>query len=185
MSVAGVDLPTLSRRKSTLLACMNLVKAIFHREPAGGYVCDVAAWLHAADAEAVAALLDEAGGQGLRNTALFGLRCAAPILGVEGPALPSALQGSAFLGGAGTASALDDPDGRGRPPRLAQAAADAVGPLRQQGRLSARAVLGGRRRGLPAPLRAAVERAPGGGQGRRPAPRLRSRANWRPSRPSR
>jgi hypothetical protein len=86
--VGGMKVPTLSRTNSTLLSCMSLVKALVHREPAGGHVCDIAAGVAGHSPAEMARLVEDADRQGLRNTLALGLRSARLLLG-----LPTRLEG--------------------------------------------------------------------------------------------
>lgn len=97
--VGNRKVPTLSRTNATLLSCMSLVKALIHREPAGGHVCDIAAGIVGHSPEEMAQLAEDAGRQGLRNTLGLGLRSAALLLGV-----------SARVGGGGRTVLADIPD---------------------------------------------------------------------------
>jgi hypothetical protein len=81
--VGGMKVPTLSRSDTILLACMSLVKALVHKEPAGGHVCDIAAGLAGHAPEEVAQLAREADRRGLRNTLGLGLRSARLLLGLD------------------------------------------------------------------------------------------------------
>ena len=81
--VGGMKVPTLSRSDTILLSCMSLVKALVHKEPAGGHVCDIAAGLAGHSPEEVAQLAREADRQGLRNTLGLGLRSARLLLGLD------------------------------------------------------------------------------------------------------
>ena len=81
--VGGMKVPTLSRSDTILLACMSLVKALVHKEPAGGHVCDIAAGLAGHSPEEVAQLAREADRQGLRNTLGLGLRSARLLLRLD------------------------------------------------------------------------------------------------------
>lgn len=69
------ELDGLSENYAWLLACISLVKALVHRAPAAGYACQIAAHLIKVGGS-VDELLGEAAVQGLRNTALLGLRSA-------------------------------------------------------------------------------------------------------------
>ena len=81
--VGGKKVPTLSRTNSTLLSCMSLVKALIHREPAGGHVCDIVAGVAGHSQEEVARLVEDADRQGLRNTLALGLRSARLLFGLH------------------------------------------------------------------------------------------------------
>lgn len=99
-AIGEVQIPTLSRPKAALLACMNLAKAMTHREHAGGYVADVAAFVRSAQPGELAQLVGKAEEQGLRNTVGLGLRCAEALFGREF-STTGALADSSF-------SAIDD-----------------------------------------------------------------------------
>jgi Uncharacterised nucleotidyltransferase len=83
--VGGKKVPTLSRTNSTLLSCMSLVKALVHREPAGGHVCDIVAGVAGHSQEDVAQLVKDADRLGLRNTLALGLRSARLLFGLHTP----------------------------------------------------------------------------------------------------
>lgn len=73
----------LSSHHAALLAAMNLVKAMIHREAALGHVCDVARWRLDADDEQFALARAEARRQGLANTFDVALRAADLVLGLR------------------------------------------------------------------------------------------------------
>jgi hypothetical protein len=81
--VGGMHIYTLSRENSCLLSCMSLCKALIHREPAGGHVCDIAAFFKCHQTEQLKRLFEEASGQGLRNTLALGLRAAYLLFGIK------------------------------------------------------------------------------------------------------
>lgn len=81
--VGGIQIYTLSRVNSCLLSCMSLCKALIHREPAGGHVCDIAAFFKKQERDELKRLFEEASSQGLRNTLALGLRSAFLLFGVK------------------------------------------------------------------------------------------------------
>jgi hypothetical protein len=78
-----MQIRTLSRTNSCLLACMSLVKALIAREPAAGYVCDIATNIRGYRLDDLKQLIEDASRQGLRNTLLLGLRSASLLFGVQ------------------------------------------------------------------------------------------------------
>jgi hypothetical protein len=84
IAVGSIQIRTLSRTNACLLSCMSLAKALIHREPAGGHVCDIAANVGRCRPEEFKQLVDDAGRQGLRNTLILGLRAADLLLGIQG-----------------------------------------------------------------------------------------------------
>jgi hypothetical protein len=89
VAVGACKVPTLSRSYAMLLSCMSLAKALVHREPAGGHVCDIAAGVRGYTPDQFVQLLEVADRQGLRNTLTLGLRSACLLFGVD-----ARLQGS-------------------------------------------------------------------------------------------
>jgi hypothetical protein len=85
VAVGSTKVPTLSRTFATLLSCMSLAKALVHREPAGGHVCDIAAGVRRHTPDQLQQLMDISDRQGLRNTLALGLRSAGLLFGVQGP----------------------------------------------------------------------------------------------------
>jgi Uncharacterised nucleotidyltransferase len=83
VAVGSSNIPTLSHTNTTLLSCMSLAKALIHREPAGGYVCDIAAGMAGHSQDELAQLIEDADRQGLRNTLALGLRAACLLFGVH------------------------------------------------------------------------------------------------------
>jgi Uncharacterised nucleotidyltransferase len=83
VAVGASKVPTLSRSYATLLSCMSLGKALVHREPAGGHVCDIAAGVRGRTPDQLAQLMEAADRQGLRNTLALGLRSACLLFGVD------------------------------------------------------------------------------------------------------
>ena len=83
VDVGTSQIRTLSITNTCLLSCMNLVKALIHREPAGGHVCDIAANVLGNRPEELMQLFDDASRQGLRNTLLLGLRSSALLFGIQ------------------------------------------------------------------------------------------------------
>jgi hypothetical protein len=81
--VGGIRIYTLSGANSCLLSCMSLCKALIHREPAGGHVCDIAAFLKCYRNDQLKRLFKEASRQGLRNTVALGLRAAYLLFGIK------------------------------------------------------------------------------------------------------
>ncbi len=85
IDVGSTRVRTLSRTNATLLSCMSLAKALIQREPAGGHVFDVAAWLARNAPSEMAELVETADKQGLRHTLALGLRAAGLLFGVQAP----------------------------------------------------------------------------------------------------
>jgi hypothetical protein len=83
VSVGGIQVRTLSETNTCLLSCMSLVKALIHREPAGGHVCDIAANIHGYGPNELRQLFDDASRQGLCNNLVLGLRSAGVLFGVQ------------------------------------------------------------------------------------------------------
>lgn len=83
VAVGSNPIPTLSRTNTILLSCMSLAKALTHREPAGGHVCDIAAGIRCLSQDELTQLVEDADRQGLRNTLALGLRAASLLLGVQ------------------------------------------------------------------------------------------------------
>jgi hypothetical protein len=83
ISVGNVKIHTLSKANTCLLSCISLMKALFHREPGGGHVCDIAANILNYAPEELEKLFDDAGRQGLTNTLLLGLRSTGLLFGIR------------------------------------------------------------------------------------------------------
>jgi hypothetical protein len=83
VAIGSTRVHTLSRPNTVLLSCMSLAKAIIQREPAGGYVCDVATGIACMTQGEIGKLAGNAGRQGLRNTLALGLRAARLLFGVQ------------------------------------------------------------------------------------------------------
>jgi hypothetical protein len=81
--VGTLPVRTLSRVHRTLLAAIGLVKAVFHREPAGAYACDIAKSIQRSDRDELENLVETARRQGLLNTLLFGLRAAGLLFDID------------------------------------------------------------------------------------------------------
>jgi hypothetical protein len=81
--IDGIQVRTLCPTDTCLLSCMSLSKALIHREPAGGHVCDIAAIIKSYRSEDLKHLFNHACSQGLRNTLVLGLRSAGLLYGVQ------------------------------------------------------------------------------------------------------
>jgi hypothetical protein len=89
VAVGTVAVPILSRVHVVLVTAINLVKALSHREPAGGYASDLAALLLKFDANEFDKLETAARAQGLRNTLHLALRSIRVLFGLVPPYAPS------------------------------------------------------------------------------------------------
>lgn len=81
--VGTLPVLTLSSTHRTLLAAIGLVKAVFHREPAGAYACDIAKSIHGSSSRELENLVETAQRQGMLNTLLFGLRAAGLLFDID------------------------------------------------------------------------------------------------------
>lgn len=90
VAISGHEVDFMSDMDLVLVASMSVAKALFNREPSGGYVCDVrAATLRLGSDEAGEPLLEHARRAGLLHTVLFGLRAADVLLGPWQGSLPA------------------------------------------------------------------------------------------------
>jgi Uncharacterised nucleotidyltransferase len=83
VAIGSTQVRTPSRTNATLLSCMSLAKALVHREPAGGYACDIAAGLAGYAQGDMEELVERAERQGLHNTLALGLRAAGLLFDVR------------------------------------------------------------------------------------------------------
>jgi len=73
------EVPTANLVSIVLIAAMNLVKAVYHREPGGAHALDIQAALHMMTPVELSELRSEARLQGLQNTVAFSSRASATI----------------------------------------------------------------------------------------------------------
>lgn len=81
--IGDVAIPALWPVHACLHACMSITKALVHREPAGGYVLDVAAFLRDYGDEDLRELIAAARRLELERTLQLGVRTARLLYGVE------------------------------------------------------------------------------------------------------
>lgn len=87
--IAGRETPTTSPGDTLLIACISIAKALYNREPCGGYACDVRASLMLLTAETLEECLRDARAQGLEGTLMLGVRAADVVIGGQESALSS------------------------------------------------------------------------------------------------
>lgn len=83
VELAGASVPSLSLHDVALVAAISVTKALFNREPSGGYVCDLHASLTQVPDSEIDVFVAEAERQGLLPTLLFGVRTVDALLGAS------------------------------------------------------------------------------------------------------
>ncbi|OJU10482.1 MAG: hypothetical protein BGN86_00490 [Caulobacterales bacterium 68-7] len=84
-TVGAVQLSILSPPDACLLTCLNVVKALVHREACGRYLVDLIAGLHALEDHQVAQMVGTARSEGLIPTMALSLRVLEAVFGFSDP----------------------------------------------------------------------------------------------------
>ncbi|ESQ81417.1 hypothetical protein AEAC466_21545 [Asticcacaulis sp. AC466] len=79
------SVPTIGLRGIAMVAAMNLVKAVYHREPTGGHALDVLVAMSKMTADGIEETQAQARVQGLAGTLSFAAELAAEVFGVSNP----------------------------------------------------------------------------------------------------
>ncbi|MDC7676455.1 nucleotidyltransferase family protein [Asticcacaulis machinosus] len=82
VNLGSLNIPTPNIKYIVLISAMNLVKAIYNRQPGGSYAMDLLTALRRMTPHEIKAVRDEAQSQGLNNTVRFSSRLSALVFGV-------------------------------------------------------------------------------------------------------